>query len=342
MLRPSSLKFVLSPFRFFALFALLLGCDNGIDTVDVDAPLIAVPTGFPAQTFPADNIPTAERIALGKKLFFDPILSSDMTVSCASCHRPDVAFADNARVSPGVAGRVGTRNAPSLINVGYYPYFMREGGVPTLEMQVLAPVQEHNEMDMNILDVVERLKADEEYKRMSQVAYEREIDAWVVTRAIASYERTLVTRMPNAKRQMPNQECRMPDAECRTNDRIGKGRTLFYSERTNCSTCHGGFLFTDHSFQNNGLYNVYSDRGRGRLTGNNEDDALFKVPSLWNVSVTAPYMHDGSMQTLQQVVAHYNEGGAMHPHKSERIRPLHLTEEEQTDLVAFLTSLAGY
>ena len=141
---------------------------------------------------------------------------------------------------------------------------------------------------------------------------------------------------------MKSEKCKVKSEKQSEKQSVERGRVLFFSSRTQCSTCHGGFLFTDHSFQNNGLYEVYSDRGRGRLTGNNEDDALFKVPSLWNVSVTAPYMHDGSMQTLQQVVAHYNEGGAMHPHKSERIRPLHLTEEEQTDLVAFLSSLTGY
>lgn len=296
-------------------------------------PLIPQPAGFPAQTFPEDNVPNADRVALGKKLFFDPILSRDLTVSCATCHLPTLAFADTADVTPGVEGRRGTRNAPSLINVAYQPYFMREGGVPTLEMQVLVPIQEHAEMDMNILDVADRVKAVPEYVSMSQKAYDREPDPFVITRAIASFERTLIGGTSIYDRVKNNEYGTSMSTSAQ------RGMALFFSDRTSCSSCHGGFLFTDHRFANNGLYEEYADNGRERLTYDSNDRALFKVPSLRNVAVTAPYMHNGGIKTLDDVLQHYNSGGKNHPHKHELIRPLNLTSQELNDLKNFLLSL---
>lgn len=318
--------------------SVLAGCTTETTQPTAEQPLIVVPAGFPVQSFPSDNQPTAERIALGKKLFFDPILSADNTVSCASCHQPEHAFADVVAVSPGVGGRLGTRNAPSLLNIGYHPYFMREGGVPTLEQQVLAPIQEHSEMDFDILLIAERLNEDAEYVKMSQSAYHRQPDAFVITRALASFERTLVSG--NSKYDHSTQYSPQSALYEVLSDDEKKGRDLFLGDRASCSSCHGGFLFTDHSFKNNGLYLNYADRGRARLTSKAEDEALFKVPSLRNVAHTAPYMHDGSVKTLRDVVTHYNTGGFGHAHKSTLVRPLGLTETEIDDLVAFLSTLS--
>lgn len=315
--------------------ALLTSCSSGVDpsdTSDGPATLYPVPAHFPPMPYPEDNAPSKDRITLGERLFFDKRLSRTSTVSCASCHSPSLAFADTLPVSPGVEGRLGTRNAPSLFNVGYQPYFLREGGVPTLEMQVLVPIQEHAEFDENILTVAERLRADPELAQLSTRAYARELDPYVITRALAAFERTLVSGTASYDRFVSGNTTSMSTSAQR-------GMRLFFGTRTNCSSCHGGFLFTFHGFENNGLYENYADPGRFRLTGNESDRAVFKVPSLRNVSVTAPYMHDGSLRTLRAVLQHYNSGGASHPNKSSLIRPLGLTPDELLDLEEFLQCL---
>ena len=295
--------------------------------------LMEIPTGFPEVDFPDDNAFTQARWELGKKLFFDPVMSSDSTVSCASCHDPALAFSDDVAFSDGVMSRPGTRNAPSLANVAYHPYFTREGGVPTLEMQVLVPIQEHNEFDFNILLIAERLNQQASYLQMSQDAYGRNPDAFTITRSLAVFERSLLSGYsPFDQYVYQNDEEAMTAAAL-------NGMTLFYSERTNCSACHSGFNFTDYAFENNGLYEDYTDPGRFRLTGNEADRALFKVPSLRNVELTAPYMHDGSFENLTDIIEHYNNGGKEHPHKNELIQPLNLTETEQSELLEFLKSL---
>lgn len=265
-----------------------------------------------------------ERIALGRKLFFSTELSRTQTMSCASCHQPDHAFANNDATTHGVEGRSGTRNVPSLIDVALQPYFLREGSLPTLEMQVLVPIEEHNEFDFNILRIQARLEQDSSIVRAAKRAYDRTPDYFVITRAIAAYERTLV----NAPLDLEQ-----------LSDAARRGRTLFASERTQCASCHGGQAFTSYAFENNGLYEVYADAGRQRFTGNATDIGRFKVPSLRNVVLTAPYMHNGSVPTLRAVLDHYNSGGRPHPNRSTHIRPLGLTSSELDDLEAFLRAL---
>jgi len=296
-------------------------------------PLLAVPPGFPEPVFPEGNELTPARWALGKKLFFDPVMSSDSTISCASCHLPSRAFSDTVAFSPGVGGRPGVRNAPSLANIVYHPYFTREGGVPTLEMQVLVPIQEHNEFDFNILLIAERLLSDTAYRRMSSEAYDRLPDAFVITRAISCFERTMISGQSRYDRYF------FQGRQDALNAAEQRGMDLFFSDKTDCSKCHNGFNFTNYQFENNGLYSNYPDPGRFRLTELESDRARFKVPGLRNVAVTAPYMHDGSLATLEAVVAHYDSGGQPHPNKSPLIRPLGLTSEEKADLVAFLKTL---
>lgn len=299
-----------------------------------DAPfplLMELPAGFPELPFPAENAFTQARWELGKQLFFDPIMSVDSSISCASCHQPELAFSDQLAFSPGVAQRPGTRNATSLSNLAYHPYYTREGGIATLEMQVLVPIQEHNEFDFNILLIAERLLADSTYVQMAQAAYERDPDPYVITRALACFERSLLSGNSHYDQYQRGEKTLSPGAL--------RGEALFFSERTKCSQCHGGFNFTDYSFANNGLYENYDDTGRFRLTGEENDRAVFKVPSLRNVELTGPYMHDGSLQSLEAVVAHYNTGGKAHPNKSAFLQPLLLSEQEQADLVLFLQSL---
>jgi len=302
-------------------------------TPAVAEPLLLIPPGFPAPVFPAGNELNPARWALGKKLFYDPLLSRDSTLSCASCHHAAKAFSDTVTFSPGAGGLPGTRNAPTLANIAYHPYFTREGGVPTLEMQVFVPIQEHNEFDFNILLIAERMLHDTAYIRMSREAYERDPDAFVITRSIACFERTFLSgQSPYDQYFFQGKNAALTTAEKR-------GMDLFFSEKTNCSQCHAGFNFTNYAFENNGLYADYPDPGRFRLTELESDRARFKVPTLRNVALTAPYMHDGSLWTLESVVEHYNSGGQLNPNKSALVRPLGLTEAEKVDLLAFLRSL---
>ncbi|MBK9993558.1 MAG: cytochrome-c peroxidase [Saprospiraceae bacterium] len=269
-----------------------------------------------------------------KKLFYDKRLSIDSTVSCASCHKQSRGFADNVSLTPGVFGRAGVTNAPTLANIAYHPYFTREGGLPTVEMQVLVPIAEHNEFGFNIVEIEQRLKADAAYQEMAMKAYGRSLDPFVITRSISTYERSIISG--NSKYD----DYTHGKAILSKEEMLGKD--LFFSEKTNCSQCHSGFNFTNYEFKNNGLYEIYSHPGRFRLTKKESDVALFKTPSLRNVGFTAPYMHDGSIATLTEVVNHYNSGGRNHIHKSNLIRPLGLTENEKKALVAFLHTLDDY
>ncbi|MEZ4805697.1 MAG: cytochrome c peroxidase [Bacteroidia bacterium] len=298
--------------------------------------LLSIPDYFPPIPFPSDNTFTEERWTLGKALFYDKALSRNETVSCGSCHKPHLAFSDDVAVSLGDLNTLGRSNAPSLTNIGYNPYFTRAGGVPTLEMQVNVPIQEHDEFNFNIVDIVERLKDNAYYQDASLKAYNRDLDPYVITRAIATFERSIISgNSPYDKFTYQNKPEALSTAE-------KKGMDLFFSSRTNCSECHSGFNFSTYAFENNGLHERYSDSGRMRITKAESDRDKFKVPTLRNVELTSPYMHDGSLKTLTEVVEHYNTGGVNHKNKSQFIKALQLTEEEKTNLVAFLKSLTDY
>lgn len=291
-----------------------------------------LPFGFPEMEIPEDNHRTEARLALGSNLFFDPIMSDDKSISCASCHRPELVFADTMRVSPGSAGKLGTRNVPSLINIGYLPYFTRDGGVPTLEMQVFVPIDQHNEFNFSMAGIVGRMKDSPMYVDMCEKAYGREPDAFCVTRSLAAFQRELIGGKSAYDAFLAGDTAAIGASAKR-------GMELFFSKEIGCTNCHGGFLFTDHTFQNNGLYNTYADSGRFRVTMNELDRATFKVPSLRNVAVTAPYMHDGSVETLQGVLEHYSTGVENHQNKSELVEKLELDSTEKADLEEFLKSL---
>ena len=294
--------------------------------------LMELPEGFPAIAATSGNQFSQKRWELGKKLFYDPIMSSDSSISCASCHAAELAFSDDVAMSLGVKSRIGTQNAPTLANLAYHPYYTRAGGVPTLEMQILVPIQEHNEFDFNILLIVERLKNNPTYVQMANESYGREPDAFVITRALANFERSLISGYSRYDQFVNYNKNTLSKSEER-------GMDLFFSDKTNCSNCHADFNFTNYAFENNGLYEEYTDEGRFRLTQKEEDRALFKVPTLRNIELTAPYMHDGSLLTLEEIVEHYNSGGKNHSHKSDLIQPLNLSNREKNDLIAFLKSL---
>lgn len=295
--------------------------------------LIKIPKGFPKIEFPAGNEYTRERWEFGKKLFYDTSLSKSGKINCASCHIPQLAFSDSIAFSLGDNNAIGKSNAPSLTNIAYHPYFTRAGGVPTLEMQILVPIQEHLEFNTNILDIAERLKQNKEYIKFAQKCYGRELDPYVITRAIANFERSFISgNSPFDKYNYQNNKNALSKIE-------KEGMNLFNSSKTDCFRCHEGFNFTSYSFENNGLYETYKDVGRMLITQENKDSGKFKVASLRNIELTAPYMHDGSLKSLEDVINHYDSGGKNHPNKSSYIRPLHLSKEEKYSLIMFLKSL---
>lgn len=289
-------------------------------------------TAYPVLEYPADNPNNAAAASLGERLFFDPILSVDSSISCGSCHKPELGFATNDKVTPGVDGVLGKRNSPSLLNVGFQPYFMREGGVPSLEMQVLVPLGDATEMAHNVVDAVRRLNRNTSYRNEFLTVYGDTASAFLLVRALANFERTLVDF------DAPFDHFIQGHATALSNEAI-KGGKLFYGKAA-CVQCHSGVLLTDFGFANNGTAIVDStDYGRELLTNESGDRYVFKVPSLRRVQITAPYMHDGSVSTLADVVEQYNTGGANHSYTDSRIEPLGLSVSEKAQLVAFLEAL---
>ena len=286
---------------------------------------------WPQMEFPTDNEPDAQKIGLGERLFFDPIVSIDSSISCASCHKEVYGFADDVAISPGVEDRLGKRNSPSLWNVGYQPYFMREGGVPTLEMQVLVPVQEHSEMAFNMVLLAQRLNANTAYKNDFLEAFGDSASAYTITRALAQYERTLIQEPTAFDEYVKGDNGALSVA-------AKKGFELFYG-KAGCDGCHSGPLMTNFGFYNNGTQIGPDDYGRAELTLDSADFYLFKVPSLRKVALTAPYMHDGSLASLRDVLEQYNQGGVGHDYTSDGIEPLNLNESELVALEEFLSSL---
>jgi cytochrome c peroxidase len=307
-----------------------MSCSKDLAISEVDVPWRQAPEHWPEMPQPEDNELNIARWELGKRMFFDTQFSSDGSVSCASCHLPSLAFGSSAATSTGAANAPGTRNVPALSNVGYLPYFLREGGVPTLEMQVLVPIQEENEFHNNIVVIADSLANDESYVEASMNAYGEGPSPYVITRALAAFQRGIVDG------NSPYDQWVSGDSEAMTDSEIS-GLEVF--TEIGCDRCHSGFLFTDNRIANNGLYETYDDPGLARLTGRTEDIGKFKVPSLRNVGMTAPYMFDGSLATLDDVLAHYESGGSSHPNKAPEIEPITLTDAQKEDLKAFLNAL---
>ena len=314
------------------LLLLATGCsDSGecLDPVEVPTALNLVsPPTLGEPKFPEDNAFDDVRWALGKALFFDQRLSLDGAVSCATCHVPEKAFSAPEAVTPGAFGATGERNSATLTNVAYQPHFMSEGGVPTLEMQVLVPLQEPTEMAHNIVTVCEELAIDYEAQAMN--AYGRGLDPFVMTRALATFERSLLSG--NSTWDQWQNGGAVEAA-------VERGYALFGGDGLGCDRCHAPPLFTTHGFANNGLEGVSVDPGRWRVTGEPADSGAFKIPTLRNIGFTAPYMHDGRFEDLNAVVNHYASGGEGHAHQDTALAPFALDEQEHSDLLAFLFSL---
>ena len=299
---------------------------------------MCLPLGLQATAayLPDDNPMTEAKIALGRFLFHDPRLSKDRTISCATCHNPFHGFAEPEPTSTGVGGKVGERNAPTAINRLFSLEQFWDGRAADLEHQAEGPLTNPIEMAMTPAEVVERVRAVPGYLPLFRRAFgEAAVTFDNIGKAIASYERTLVAG------NSPYDRHRAGDPDALSASAV-RGLALF-TGKANCKACHAGFNFTDESYQNTGagMNRPDPDPGRFAVTKIAADRGKFKVPTLRNIAQTAPYMHDGSEETLRAVVEFYNRGGTPNPNLAPLIKPLNLTEKEQRDLVAFLESLTG-
>jgi cytochrome c peroxidase len=321
------------------LFVAALMCAEVPKTVPVDTlpeSLIvdAVPRGLGERTIPADNPLATVRVALGRKLFFDPILSADNSVACATCHRPDHGFASPDAKPRGIGGREAARRAPSLLNRAYGTVFFWDGRVASLEEQALEPIANPNEMGSSVADAVNRLKADANYKAKFASAFDDGVTASNLGKALASFERVLLRGDASVDRfRERGQREGMSEAE--------RHGLWLYESKGRCWQCHSGRNFTDEGFHNTGVGQggIPGDLGRYAVTKKEDDRGRFKTPTLRGVGLTGPYMHDGSIKTLDDVVDFYNRGGGANPNLDPIVRKLGLTKEEQADLVVFLKSL---
>lgn len=311
----------------------LLSCSK--DTADFSRQILIIdaPEGFPEMMIPKDEELTPARIALGKKLFFEPILSSNNSISCGSCHFQAQAFGDPNPVSTGIDALPGTRNSPPLFNLGWRTRFFRDGGVDDLALSSLNPITNPHEMDFNIGGIVARLNSRSEYRVLFREAYDDTATAQHVIRALAAFQRMLISANSIYDQKFIRQE------NIEVSESAERGYTLFFGDKAGCYRCHSGFNFSSEEFRCNGLFETYPDSGRQRITFKPEDKGKFLVPSLRNVGVTAPYMHNGSILTLDEVIERYNQGGSSFTNKDPMIQPLGLTEAEKADLKAFLLTL---
>ncbi len=275
---------------------------------------------------------------LGEKLFHDPILSSDYSISCASCHKPQFAFADTTAFSVGVGGKLGNRNTPSAMNMAMREHFFWDGRAASLEAQASGPISNPVEMNLPFKQAVLRVRHHDAYRKLFWQVYRRLPDSLHIVKALAAFERSLETfNTPNDRwlNDLPNG----------LNEEQLRGRELFMGNRTRCFDCHFTPDFTPDEFRNIGLFNGTSlnDSGRYLITRNQNDIGKFKVPGLRNVAITAPYMHNGQFKTLREVIDYYNEPDAVIPNAINRdtILPkkMQLTESEKNALEAFLMAL---
>lgn len=332
--------------RLYWIFLLLIGvvagsCNKPADDDPLTTPYVLnIPKGLPPMEpfIPADNPMTVEGVALGRKLFYDPILSDNNSQSCSSCHKQELGFGDPRQFSIGVDGSVGNRQAMTLINLGWNQNgFFWDGRSATLEDLVFEPIRNPIEMNTTWPEVEAKLNSSEEYLSLFAQAFNVDkIDSVHTVKAISQFLRTLISGNSKFDRWYNQQAVQLTESETR-------GFILFNGEGADCFHCHGlGGLITDNNFRNNGLDTDFSaDEGRYLVTGNPSDKGKFRAPTLRNIQMTAPYMHDGRFFTLEEVVDHYSE----HILDSPTLDPLmklvgnggaQLTQQEKQDLVAFL------
>lgn len=274
---------------------------------------LVVPEHFPAMDIPSDNPLTVQGVALGRKLFWEPMLSGNNTMSCGTCHSPQAAFSDTNQFSTGITGAVGTRNSMALMNLGWQQFYFWDGRSATLEDQIFEPIRNPIEMNDTWPNVVSKLQQDAEYPALFEAAFgEPGIDSVKTSKAIAQFLRTMISadsdfdilyKFNNGFTLTSSEMARYQSIS--NNAKAGYGLVEDLSG-ADCVHCHQGPFMQVNDYSNNGLDAVLSDLGRGAVTGNPMDNGKFKIPTLRNIELSAPYMHDGRFQTLDEVVMHYS------------------------------------
>ena len=287
--------------------------------------------------YPADNAPNAARVELGQRLFFDPRMSGDGNMSCATCHNPALGWSDGQATARGVKSSVLGRASPTVFNTGYNTIQMWDGRKKSLEDQAMGPMQANVEMNMDIAKLFQWIGGNEGYKALFAKAYPGEpINETTLSKAIASFERTVVSKNSPFDRWVQG------DASALSAQQI-EGFKVF-TGKGNCVACHSGANFTDNGFHNLGLASwgmSEPDMGRYALKPVKAMKGAFKTPTVREVTRTAPYFHDGSAKTLMDVVEHYDRGGDVKTNLSPNMKPLGLTMQEKQALVAFMESLTS-
>jgi cytochrome c peroxidase len=306
---------------------------------------IEAPLGLPVVPIPADNPPTADSIALGRKLFFDVRLSGDDTVSCATCHNPQLSFTDGLPGSRGIGKKIGRRNAPTILNVAYYSTFFWDGRASSLEQQAGFPIANPDEMGQSHELSIKKFEKIPEYEKEFDLVFgPGRLTIGKIEMALASFERTLVSGDSAFDRYLYRGDKSAMSVEAL------RGLAIFTDKkRGNCSTCHvigeTDSLFTDGKFHNLGAgmgrNGELTDLGRYEVTKIEADKGAFRTPGLRDVAKTGPYMHDGSLKTLKDVVDFYDGGGTSNAYLDKEIKELKLSERERADLVEFLEALTG-
>ncbi len=289
--------------------------------------------------YPAGNEPTEERIALGKQLFFDPRLSGDGNMSCATCHNPMFGWSDGLPTARGHKSMVLKRATPTIVNAAYNTIQMWDGRKKDLEDQATGPLETSVEMNADFKRMFEFLNLNQGYKRAFEKAYPGEgINKQTIAKAIASYERTIVSNDSPFDRWIKG------DKDAMTEQQVRGFRLFVDPAKGNCAACHSAPNFTDNGFHNVGLASSAgenADPGRYAYKPIKILKGAFKTPTLRDVALTAPYFHDGSAKTLMDVVEHYAKGGEVKEHLSPNIRKLDLSRQEKEDLVAFMEALTS-
>ncbi len=298
-----------------------------------DAPFV-IPKGWPAPLYNFKANPlTPAKVELGRRLFHDPLLSKDNTISCSSCHLPQTAFTHvDHDLSHGIEGRIGRRNAPALMNLAWGKSFMWDGAVNHLDVQALAPMESHEEMDEGIGNVVKKLQRATSYRELFKAAYgDTTVTGERTLKALSAFMLTFISA--------DSKYDRVQRGEMAFNEWEAKGYTLF---KANCASCHKEPLFTNGSFENNGLSldTTLNDYGRMTITHKTSESLKFKVPTLRNVEVSYPYMHDGRFKSLQMVLFHYSSDIHQSPTLAKQLkRGIALSEDDKRCLIAFLKTL---
>jgi len=318
------------------LSVLMIFCDKSNEQAELFD--LKIPLGLDTLTMfiPDDNPLTIEKIKLGRKLFFDERLSVDGTVSCATCHNPLLGFADGRSVAVGIEGLEGPRSTPAIINRLFSEGQFWDGRAQTLEDQVLGPIENPIEMNNPLENVVKTLNADESIRNDFQKVFGTDVTVEGLQKAIASFERILLSGESSFDKYMAGDKNALSES-------ARKGFLIFKSEKVNCITCHKGTNFSDELFHNSGVGMDLENPDLGRFveTKNDTDHGRFKTPTLRDIARTSPYMHNGSLRSLREVVDFYDQGGIKNDNLSIHIKPLNLTEEEKENLVEFMRSLTG-